>query len=80
MDARPIETMTLDVRPLRTWKRHYTFFSTFAALKRGETFVLINNHDPLRLRFHLKNAVDDDFSWEYLQEGPEEWRIRVGRT
>lgn len=80
MDAKPNGTMTLDVRPLRKWKRHCIFFSTFAALKRGETFVLINDHNPLRLRTNLRDAVDDDFSWEYLQEGPEEWRILVGRT
>ena len=44
MDARHNETVTLDVRPLTEWKRHYTFFSTFAALKQGETFVLVNDH------------------------------------
>lgn len=80
MDMSLQETMTLDVRRLTTWKRHYTFFSTFAALKRGETFVLVNDHDPQRLRFNLDNAVEGDFCWEYIERGPEEWRIRVGRT
>jgi hypothetical protein len=36
----------LDVRQLRKPDKHPTIFATYAALPVGESFVLVNNHDP----------------------------------
>jgi uncharacterized protein (DUF2249 family) len=39
----------LDVRQLRKPDKHPTIFATYAALAVGESFVLVNNHDPKHL-------------------------------
>jgi uncharacterized protein (DUF2249 family) len=40
----------LDVRPLRKPDEHPEIFRAFEALTVGESFVLVNNHDPRHLR------------------------------
>ncbi len=40
----------LDVRQLRKPDKHPTIFATYAALAVGESFVLVNNHDPKQQR------------------------------
>jgi Uncharacterized conserved protein (DUF2249) len=39
-----------DVRRLRKPDKHPTIFAAYAALTVGESFVLVNNHDPEHLR------------------------------
>jgi uncharacterized protein (DUF2249 family) len=36
----------LDVRELRKPDKHPTIFAAFGALAVGDSFVLVNNHDP----------------------------------
>ena len=45
----------------------------------GESFVLVNNHDPKPLRREFQAAYPDRFGWDYLEAGPERWRVRIGR-
>jgi uncharacterized protein (DUF2249 family) len=40
----------LDVRPLRKPDKHPAIFRTYDSLAAGESFVLVNNHDPRHLR------------------------------
>jgi uncharacterized protein (DUF2249 family) len=40
----------LDVRPLPKPDKHPRIFELFGALALGESFVLVNNHDPKHLR------------------------------
>ena len=40
----------LDVRELRKPDKHPTISATFGALAVGDSFVLVNNHDPKHLR------------------------------
>jgi uncharacterized protein (DUF2249 family) len=70
---------SLDVRNVVPRERHTLIFDTLQGLKPSGAFVLINDHDPkpLYLRFQAKNA--GHFSWEYLEQGPDVWRVRIGR-
>jgi uncharacterized protein (DUF2249 family) len=70
---------SLDVRPLAARKRHPLIFQTFEALEPGEAFVLINDHDPKPLYYQFKAEREGRFSWDYLEQGPEVWRVRIGR-
>jgi uncharacterized protein (DUF2249 family) len=74
------DTKTLDVRDLPPAQRHPLIFSTFHALPVGESFVLINDHDPKPLFYQFKFEYEGQFSWDYLEQGPEAWRVRVGRV
>ncbi len=70
----------LDVRPLPPAQRHALIFQRFAALAPGESFVLVNDHDPKPLYYQFKFEHENQFSWEYLEQGPEVWRVTIGRT
>lgn len=57
--------------------KHATIFARFDALKKGESLTIINDHDPKPLYYQLQSQHGDTFDWEYLEEGPEEWKIRI---
>jgi uncharacterized protein (DUF2249 family) len=70
---------SLDVRRLAAPRRHPMIFATFEALEPGEAFVLISDHDPKPLHHEFKAEREGRFSWDYLEQGPEIWRVRIGR-
>ena len=76
--SRPVST-TLDVREMAPRERHPTSLSTFAALAPGEALELINDHDPKPLRYQFEAEKPETFTWDYLEEGPEAWRVRIGK-
>lgn len=45
------EVKQLDVRSLPPLKKHPTIFKTFDSLERGESFILINDHEPRPLYY-----------------------------
>ena len=69
----------LDVRALRKPDKHPTIFATYAALAVGESFVLVNNHDPKHLRDEFDSDLPGSYGWEYVEKGPQVWRIRVSK-
>lgn len=69
----------LDVRVIPPREKHPTIFDTFAGLAPGESFVLINDHDPKPLRYQFEHEHAGSFGWQYLEQGPETWRVRISR-
>jgi uncharacterized protein (DUF2249 family) len=69
----------LDVRPEAPAYRHELIFDTYAKLAPGEAFVLVNDHDPKPLYYQLAAEHPDQFTWDYLEEGPDAWRVRIAR-
>jgi uncharacterized protein (DUF2249 family) len=76
----PTETTVLDLRPLPPAQRHLLIFNQFARLAPAEAFVLINDHDPKPLFYQFKFEYEGQFTWEYLEQGPADWRVRIGRV
>ncbi len=72
-------TTTLDVRDMAPRERHPTILSTFEALASGEALELINDHDPKPLRYQFEAELPETFTWDYLEQGPEAWRVRIGK-
>jgi uncharacterized protein (DUF2249 family) len=70
----------LDVRTEPPARRHELIFDTYAELTEGTAFVLINDHDPKPLYYQLAAEHTGEFTWDYLEEGPEVWRVRIGRV
>lgn len=56
-----------------------TIMKTFDDLKEGESFILKNDHDPKPLYYHLSGEHGDTFTWDYLQEGPDVFKIRIAK-
>ena len=75
----PEAERVLDVRTEIPKRRHELIFETFAELEPGSTYVLVNDHDPKPLYYQLAAEHPDEFEWAYLEEGPEVWRVRIGR-
>ena len=68
---------TLDVRPMAPKVRHETILDRIDQLATGETLRLVNDHDPLPLRYQLEATRPDQFRWEYVEQGPEEWAVDI---
>ena len=69
----------LDVRDEPPARRHDLILSTYDDFEPGAAFVLVNDHDPKPLYYQFAAEFPDRFSWEYLETGPEVWRVRIGR-
>jgi uncharacterized protein (DUF2249 family) len=75
----PAPDVDLDVRTEAPARRHELIFETYHGLETGTAFVLINDHDPKPLYYQFAAEHAGEFSWDYLEEGPETWRVRIGR-
>jgi uncharacterized protein (DUF2249 family) len=69
----------LDVRQEPPARRHDLIFESYDALEAGAGFVLVNDHDPKPLRYQFEAEHTGQFTWDYLEQGPQVWRVRIGR-
>lgn len=60
--------------------RHATIFKAFDDLKDGEALVVVNNHDPRPLLNQFREQRLGQFSQEYLEEGPNEWKVKITKN
>ncbi len=70
---------TVDVRNLIPRERHPLIFKAFSDLAPGDTFLLVNDHDPKPLYYQFQAELGQPFLWEYLESGPEIWKVRIGK-
>ena len=70
----------LDVRTEPPARRHELIFDTYESLSPGAGFVLVNDHDPKPLYYQFEAEHNGQFDWQYLEQGPEVWRVRIGRA
>lgn len=69
----------LDVRTEPPARRHELIFDAYDQLAAGSGFELVNDHDPKPLYYQFEAEHPGEFSWEYLEQGSEVWRVRIGR-
>ena len=77
--TQPAGSDLLDVRLIPPRHKHPTIFGRFSELAPGQSFILVNDHDPKPLHYQFQAECPGQFEWEYLEEGPEEWRVRIGK-
>lgn len=73
-------TVELDLRPLPPRQRHQLIFDTWRSLTPGSALRIINDHDPKPLYYQFEAEHKGEFTWDYDQQGPEDWAVRIGRT
>jgi uncharacterized protein (DUF2249 family) len=75
------DTDEFDVRQIPKSQRHPMIFARFDALAAGESFVLVNSHDPIHLREEFARDRPGAYEWRYLQGSQSDrlWRIRIVR-
>lgn len=71
---------TIDLRQIAPPARHSLIFSSFAALLPGQALELINDHDPQPLNAQFQARSPGQFSWTYLDRGPQLWRVQIGKS
>lgn len=61
-------------------ERHPLIFKTFDELHGGDAFVLVNDHDPKPLYYQFLHEREGLFAWEYLQQGPDLWKVKITKN
>lgn len=67
----------LDVRDIPHALRHATVFGALGAVPEGRAMVLVAPHDPIPLLAQIEQRNPGLFAVEYLQRGPDAWRLRL---
>ena len=67
----------LDVRRTPVFQRNPLIFEAWDELEPGSTLQLVNDHDPKLIRHQLESGYGGVFEWEYVTEGPTEWRVNI---
>ena len=70
----------LDVRVIPPPEKHPAIFETFDGLAAGESFILVNDHDPKPLRYQFEAEHPGTHAWRYIDEGPVVWRVEITRV
>jgi uncharacterized protein (DUF2249 family)/quercetin dioxygenase-like cupin family protein len=60
-------------------ERHPLVFDAFDRLAVGESFVVFNDHDPRPLRMQIEQMRGGELEWEYVERGPDTFRVRIKR-
>lgn len=69
----------LNVTLLEPRQKHPTIFVRFDKLAEGESLTIHNDHDPKPLYYQLLGERGDTFTWGYLEQGPEWWKVKITR-
>ena len=75
----PSFAVSIDVRIYEKGHKKDIIFKAFEKLALGETMELINDHDPRPLYQQFILNFAEQFEWEYLEQGPEVWRVSIGK-
>ena len=73
------EIVALDLRSIERPQRHALVFEAVDKLPLGGSLVLTNDHDPLHLQRQMEQVRSGEVSWEYLENGPQDFRVRLTR-
>jgi uncharacterized protein (DUF2249 family)/iron-sulfur cluster repair protein YtfE (RIC family) len=74
------ELPELDARTVPHAIRHATIFGALDSVRAGSGMVLVAPHDPLPLLKQLEGRAPGAFAVDYLERGPEAWRLRFTRV
>lgn len=70
----------LDVREIPHAIRHATVFGALQGVQPGNAMILIAHHNPLPLLAQIEQLFSGTIEVSYLQEGPEEWKLRMYKS
>ncbi|MFB6254622.1 MAG: DUF2249 domain-containing protein, partial [Halobacteriaceae archaeon] len=76
----PTKYPRFDVRDFIPQRRHEVLLETFDALDPDQGFLLVNDHDPKPLYHELRSTRGETFGWEYINEDPDEWCVKIVKT
>jgi uncharacterized protein (DUF2249 family) len=71
--------VVVDVSAVIPRERHPRVFGAWNSLAEGTAMLLVNDHDPVPLYYQFAAEYRGGFRWEYLERGPETWRVRISK-
>jgi regulator of cell morphogenesis and NO signaling len=72
-----LESNYINVPLIEPKLKHPTIFKVFDSLPGGGSLTIHNDHDPKPVYYQLLGERGDVFNWQYLQEGPDWWDVRI---
>jgi uncharacterized protein (DUF2249 family) len=66
-----------DGRDIPCRVKHGLIIQRCVQLAVGTSFILVNDHDPVPLRYQLYGEFPESFRWDYVENGPEVFRVRI---
>ncbi|HSJ15285.1 MAG TPA: DUF2249 domain-containing protein [Longimicrobiales bacterium] len=73
--------VALDVRPVEPKDRFERIMGAYEGLASGQALELVVDHDPKCMYYTLKATRGDAaFTFDYLEDGPETWRVLVRKN
>lgn len=60
--------------------KHATIFQKFDELTDKHSVIIENDHDPKPLYYQFIAERGPIFNWEYLENGPEVWKVKLTKT
>lgn len=70
----------LDVLSIPAPIRHAAILGTLKFLPSGASFAIKAHHDPTPLLAQLRTEFANEVDAEYLQEGPENWIVKLTKV
>ena len=67
----------VDARDYQPKDKHATILKAFNSLLPNEAMELTNDHDPRPLYYQFSAEMPDTFTWEYLEQGPDVYRVAI---
>jgi uncharacterized protein (DUF2249 family) len=75
--TQPANAIQIDTRLIQSNSRLSLVFRTFNQLGVNATMELLSDNDPEAMRGEFEMEKPNLFAWEYLESGPEVWRVAV---
>jgi len=72
-------TVALDVRPVEPRDRFSAIMGAYESLPVHGVLDLTVDHDPRCMYYTLRATRPESFEFDYLERGPDVWRVRVVR-
>lgn len=73
------QIVELDLRRLPPALRHVKIFALWDKLAPGQSILLINDHDPKPLYYQFDAEFNNQFIWQYQEQGPENWIVTISK-
>lgn len=71
------QNRVMDVRPIPCSVKHGLIIRTWLDLPVNDYFILLNDHDPVPLKYQFAAQWPGTFTWEHLAKGPDEYRVKI---
>ncbi len=70
----------IDLREVLPMDRHRMVFRSFDELTSGSSLTLVTDHDPKPLFYQFESQRPGVFSWNYAEQGPRVWKVKIEKT